>query len=237
MKGVLLAVDTSTRCIGLALYDGLQVLYEAAWTSPEAHTVELAPAAATALRQCGLTTMDLGAVAAALGPGSFTGLRIGLAFAKGLVLARGLPLFGIPTLDALAAAMPVTAGERLAAVLRAGRGRLAVGWYEAGLQGWRSAAPVEALTPEQLAAKVETPTQICGELGQEERAALEAFALPDGLPKSGAKSLLRLASPAASLRRPGHLAELAWKRWQSGMPDDPAALSPIYLHYNEPIPG
>ena len=59
-----------------------------------------------------------------LGPGSFTGLRIGLALAKGMALARHLPVIGVPTLDILAAAQPVRE-ENLVAILLAGRGRLA----------------------------------------------------------------------------------------------------------------
>ena len=108
MDPILLGLDTSTRSVGLALYDGTQVLSEAVWTSHDHHTVELAPAVGDMLSRAGLEPSHLSAVAAATGPGSFTGLRIGLALAKGLALARRLPLVGIPSLDVLAAAQPVT---------------------------------------------------------------------------------------------------------------------------------
>ena len=61
----------------------------------------------------------------ALGPGSFTSLRVGLAFVKGLALARHLPIIGIPTLDVVAAAQEVR-DLPLAAVLQAGRGRFSL---------------------------------------------------------------------------------------------------------------
>lgn len=227
---LLLALDTSTRTVGLALYghsptgEGVQVLYEASWTSRDYHTIELAPAIAEAFQKSGVTLQELNALGVALGPGSFTGLRIGLALAKGLALARRLPIIGIPTLDILTATQPVSEVQ-LVAALRAGRGRLATGWYRALAGEWQLSQPVEVLTPTELAGRITCPTLVCGELTGNEREALERKA-----------PLVRLASPAASQRRPAYLAELAWRRWQSGQVDDPASLAPIYLHYNEPIP-
>ena len=241
----LLAIDTSTRTVGLALYDGVQVLSEAVWTSQDHHTVELAPAIAETLQKCGVPAAELGALAVATGPGSFTGLRIGLALAKGMCLVQRLPLIGIPTLDVLAAAQPIcgpstlgpstlgpstlgpsSLGLQMAAVLRAGRGRLAVGLYHVEQNAWRPSRSIEVLTPADLAQRIQIPTLVCGELTKEERQLLERKH----------KNVL-LATPAQSLRRPSYLAELAWQRWQAGQVDDPASLAPIYLHYNDPIPG
>lgn len=222
---MLLAIDTSTQRIGGALYDGVQVLFETVWISNNRHTTDLAPAIADMLAKAQLKASDLQAVAVALGPGSFTGLRIGLALAKGLALAHHIPVIGIPTLDALAVAQPVTAGA-MAAVLKAGRGRLAVSWYEAAGQTWKSLNKIECFTPQELVQVIERPTVVCGELTEEERRLM-----------SRKRKTIQLASPAQSLRRPGYLAELGWQRLQAGNPDDPATISPIYLHYNDPIPG
>lgn len=222
---MLMALDTSTRTVGLALYAGGQVLSESIWASRDHHTVELAPAVAEMLKKTGKQVTELQALAVALGPGSFTGLRIGLALAKGLALARRLELVGIPTLDALAVAQPVSAAT-LAAVLKAGRGRLAVSWYQAEGETWQSLKKIEVLTPQELSQSIQTPTLVCGELDEEERQML-----------SRKRKNIILASPAQSLRRPSFLAELAWKRWQSGQVDDAATLAPLYIHYNEPIPG
>src|SRR5919112_66275 len=101
---MLLAVDTSTAQVGLAVYDGSQVISEYAWRSSQRHTVELAPAIFELLTRCGLTMDDIRALGVALGPGSFTSLRVGLSLVKGLALSRRIPLIGIPTLDILAAA-------------------------------------------------------------------------------------------------------------------------------------
>jgi tRNA threonylcarbamoyladenosine biosynthesis protein TsaB len=226
----LLAIDTSTRTTGLAIYNGVQVLDELVWTSQDYHTAELAPAIQGLLAKSRIKTSDLGAIAVAIGPGSFTGLRIGLALAKGLALAQSLPLVGIPTLDALAASYP-TVGYNLqplplAAVLQAGRGRLAVGWYNVVGGDWQPSAPVEVLTPQELTERIQSPTLVCGELTEDERRLL-----------ARRRKNIHLASPAQSLRRPSYLAELAWNRWQAGQVDNPATLAPVYLHYNQPIPA
>lgn len=221
----LLALDTSTRTVGMAVYNGIQVLSESIWFSQDHHTVELAPAVADLLAKSGIRVADLAALGVALGPGSFTGLRIGLAFAKGLALAQNIPLIGVPTLDVLAAGQPVQE-MRLAAVLQAGRGRLAVNWYQAAGGIWRPDGHLQVLTPDELSERIQAPTTVCGELTESERRLLRRN-----------RRFIFLASPALSLRRPSFLAELAWQKWQAGQTDHPASLSPIYLHYNDPIPG
>lgn len=222
---MLLAVDTSTVQIGLALYDGVQIGAETLWRSRHHHTAELAPAVAALLARTGTRATDLEVLGVALGPGSFTSLRVGLAFVKGLALARGLPVAGIPTLDIVAAAQPVQEVP-LAAVLQAGRGRLAVGWYAPGEDGWQAQGAPELTTADELAERITRPTLVCGELTAEERGRL-----------ARKRVNVLLASPVAGLRRPSVLALLAWERWQSGEADQVAALAPVYLHAADPIPS
>lgn len=221
---MLLAVDTSTAQVGLALYDGAQVIAEYMWRSSQRHTVELAPAISELLTRCGLTMDEVRALGVALGPGSFTSLRVGLSLAKGLALARHLPLVGIPTLDILAAAQPASKLP-LAALLQAGRGRFALGWYKGSRKGWQAAGPARVITLEALMEDIKSPSIVCGELTFKERYKLEE------------NSHVHAASPAGSARRPAVLAELAWARWQAGEVDDEASLAPIYLHTAEAIPA
>ncbi len=222
---MLLAMDTSTAYIGLALYDGAQVIGEVNWISNQRHTAELAPALAGLLARTGLSMESIQALGAALGPGSFTSLRVGLAFAKGLALARHLPLIGVPTLDVVAAGQPVQELP-LIAVIQAGRGRIAVGRYKASENGWQAMGPVRTTTADDLVESIHRPTLVVGELTAEERQRLARKW----------KNII-LSSPARSLRRPALLAELAYERWQAGEIPDPASLAPIYLHAAEPIPG
>ena len=223
---MLLAIDTATRKIGLALYDGVQVVQEAVWQSPNRHTVELSAAIDNALQRAGLTPNDLTAIALAIGPGSYTGLRIGTAVAKGLALAQHLPLIGVSSFDILAAAQPVMPEHQLATVLEAGRTRLAVSWYSADEQSWQPKGQPNILTPDEFAKKIRTPTLICGELDEDLQKVL-----------GRKRKNVKLASPANSLRRPAYLAELAWARLQAGETDDPATLAPQYLQTGENIPA
>jgi tRNA threonylcarbamoyladenosine biosynthesis protein TsaB len=221
---MLLALDTSTTQLGIALYDGTRVLAEHLWVSKARHTTELAPFVAQMLKQTGKSMSDVTALGVAIGPGSFTSLRVGLAFVKGLSLSRDLPIVGIPTLDVVAAPLAVTELP-LGCVLAAGRGRLALGWYHATENKWAAEGRALVTTAQAVATETASPIVLTGELTAAERHVLSQN------PK------IHLISPALGTRRPGILAELAFARWQAGESDPPASLSPIYLHVGEEIPG
>ncbi len=223
---MLLALDTSTRNIGIAIYDGIQVFCETIWTSHDYHTVELAPAVKETLSRAGIEIQNIKVLAVATGPGSYTGLRIGMALAKGIALARHLPIIGIPTLDIVAESQPISPGYSLATLIQVGRGRLAIGWYIPSDGHWQLNPPIQVMDALKLSRLIHDPTVVCGELTEEQQRTLARKY----------KNVI-LVSPAHSIRRPSLLAELAWKRWQSGDIDDPATLSPIYLPIGEPIPG
>ena len=231
---MLLALDSSTRHLGLALLDPeVGLLAEWFWRAGDHHTRTLAPMVRLLLDRVGASWEEVKVLGVALGPGSFTGLRSGLALAKGLAYARRLPLVGVPTLDVVAAGVPVAPDVRLAATLEAGRGRLAVNWYRPAGEGetptaggWVHEEGPQVLTAEQLAHAIQGPTLVAGELRPEERARLRRR-----------WKKVRVLSPSQCIRRPGLLAELAWQRWKQGQRDDPASLSPVYLHTGTPIPG
>lgn len=221
---MILAIDSSTQWIGIALYDGSQVIGENTWRTIGRHTVELSPAINRLMKQCGVQGSDLTLLAVATGPGSFTSLRIGIAVTKGLALALRLPVVGVPSLDVLVAGLPVQ-DLPLAAVLQAGRKRLALTWYKREGQIWQSSGQQETVDFETFAQSIQTPLMVCGELTPEQRQVL-----------ARKRRNVVLASPAQSLRRPSVLAELGWKRWQAGQVDDVVTLAPIYLHTADGIP-
>ncbi len=226
---MLLAVDTSTAQIGLGLFDGVQVTAESIWYSQQHHTVELAPALAELMRRAGCSMRDVDAVGVAVGPGSFTALRVGLAFVKGIALSKKLPVVGIPTLDILAAGQPASKLP-LIAVLQAGRGRIAAERFkhaEGGVPGetaWKSQGAAEITTADALADSIEKPTLVAGELTAAERQRL-----------ARKKVNILLAPAPLCVRRPSVLAQLAWARWQNGRVDEAASLAPIYLQLPQPI--
>lgn len=213
---VLLAIDTATKSIGLALHNGSELLAEHFWVTRGFHTVELAPEIALMLRRANRSVADLTAIAVAKGPGSYTGLRIGMALAKGLVLAHNLQLVGISTLDIIARSQPPS-DSKMFTVIQAGRKRISGVWYEHGPAGWKVQGEPLNLSWEELIGLIESDTIICGEVDNAGRSALAEIASVD------------ITLPAQSVRRPGILAELGWEKMREGDVDDPAALAPIYL--------
>jgi tRNA threonylcarbamoyladenosine biosynthesis protein TsaB len=223
---LLLAIDTATRSASLALHDGARVRVEISWESQDHHTVELTPRIAGMLAQLEVTVDSLAGIAVSLGPGSFTGLRVGVAAAKGLAISRGLKLVGVPTLDIVAQAMQDSPAP-VVAVLAAGRGRLCAAKYRRAKTGQVMDGPAWLTTARELGADWEETTRVCGELSAEERHELQR--------RLGKR--VELASPAASLRRAGYLAELGWARLRTGQSDDPATLAPIYIQTPSGGPG
>jgi tRNA threonylcarbamoyladenosine biosynthesis protein TsaB len=217
---MLLALDTATRTASLALYDpqGGRVLGEEVWYCADNHTIELMPRVVRLMETQKISAADLTGIVVSLGPGSFTGLRTGLGVAKGLALARRLPLVGIPTLEVVAQphtlqALPIWA------VLQAGRGRLCAAHYVRRRARWHQQGPYSLTTWEKLCPDMEKPSLLCGEIDARDRDLIRDQLGPDVV----------IATPAAALRRAGYLAELGWERLAQGSADDPASLSPIYL--------
>ena len=216
---MLVAIDTSTDYASLAIHDGFQVQAEHTWRSPRRHTVEVMPRLVAAMEQLGLSASHLSGVAVARGPGSFTGLRVGLAVAKGIALSQGLPILGVSTLDIVAAAQG-RSRHTLYAVLQAGRGRISVAAYRYRSGEWRSREEPRLATWDNLVKDIESPTLFCGEID------------PPGADALATLGELATILPAATrLRRAGFLAELAWRRLNAGESDDPATLVPLYLQY------
>jgi tRNA threonylcarbamoyladenosine biosynthesis protein TsaB len=203
----------------VALYDGETVRAEASWRSRNNHSVELMPALTRMLAQQGVGPQDLSVVAVASGPGSFTGLRIGMSVAKGLAQAQQIPILGVPTLEILT--VPHNEQRRpVWAIIQAGRGRLCAAYYRRRRGQWQQSGHLRLTTVEDLAPLISGRCLVCGELGQAERAYLAAHSEAD----------LAFASPALTMRRPACLAELGWERFQRGEADDLATLVPTYLH-------
>ncbi len=219
---VVLGIDTSSLHGGVALVAERGLLAEYALHVEVTYSERLLPAIDRVLADAGLAVGDLGGVAVAIGPGSFTGLRIGLSTAKGLAAAAGLPLAGVPTLRALAWGLPFARhpicpildarkGEVYCALFRWAEGRLVQDMAEA------------ALPPDALAARIGEPTIFVGD-GVAPHAPFLARAL-------GPRALF--PPPALAGARPAAVAALGRERLLRGERDDPAALTPRYLRPSE----
>ncbi len=160
-KGLILGLDTCTKWLNLAVLgeDGdvrAQVQEEVL-----THTTRLVPALDALLRKSGFRREELAAVGAVLGPGSFTGLRVGLAAAEGLSKALGVPAFGVDSLTALAEA---GAGEGLGwALLDARRRQVYARLFQKGPQGTRPMGGLLAVSPDDVLALSSEPAWAVGD--------------------------------------------------------------------------
>ena len=107
---LILAFETSAKAASVALLEGNKLLAESYQNTGMTHSQTLMVMAEDMLRQCGKTARDVDAVAVAEGPGSFTGVRIGVAAAKGFAWGREIPCYGVSTLEAMAESLGVYEG-------------------------------------------------------------------------------------------------------------------------------
>ena len=123
-----LAIDTTLEACQAAVIDGARVLASRSEPMQRGHQERLAPLVQQAMADSGMAFKALERIAVTVGPGSFTGLRVGLAFAKSLGLAMGIPCVGVRTMQALAAGQP----GRLAVALDARREQVYLQLFEDG---------------------------------------------------------------------------------------------------------
>lgn len=218
---MLLAIDTATQMMSLALHDGHSLLAEQTWQTSNNHTVELAPTLNAILARCAVTIDQVDVVAVSTGPGSYSGLRIGVAMAKGLASVRNLPLVGISSLDILAFAQPHYQTGLIAAV-QVGRGRVVVGRYQWRKGHWLARGEMQIMDWETLFSSIDGPAHLTGEINADGQAAL-IEAQERGVP-------VTLVPAAYRLRRAGFLAEEALARYKADRTAFKAAkLVPIYV--------
>ena len=214
---MILAIDTATEYAGLALYTLDSLIAEETWNAGRKHTTELMPRLIRMLETANLNVTDLTTLAVALGPGSFTGLRIGLAVAKGLALPHKLAVVGVPTLEITA--YPFREGKLpVWAIAQAGRGRILVARYGLRKNKWQQLIEPYLTNIEELGPKITTQAWCTGEIDQEAAKQLQQL--------SNQKA--KIVPPADRVRRPGYLAEIAVSRLEANGQDDPDALVPLY---------
>jgi len=221
MALALLALETTWEQASLCLLRGDRML---AASRPSRHTLarDLLPWISSLLAAADLTPAQLTAVAASIGPGSFTGTRIGVTTAKTLALVLGVPLLGIPTLDVVAHAAATAAGRytSLLALLPAHRQDYFVGQYQRTRLGPAVTASYQVLAAGEvveLASRLPPPVLLGGAADR-----IEAFA------EAGAPGW-RVVPWPHSAPRATSVALLANRRHFREQWDDPLTLAPLYL--------
>lgn len=214
----ILAIDTATLVSSVAIATSDTLVAELTIQTRKTHSERLMPHIASLLSMAEMSQSSLKAVAVSIGPGSFTGLRIGLATAKALSYALQIPIIGVPTLAALAFACPAP-GVLLAPMLDAQKGNVYLGLYE-----WQDGTVTEVEPP-----RVVGFDEAQNELSRQQRPVLmlgEAAVMYK-------ETIMYPAPPHAVMPRAGSVAVLAEQMYAQGVRHDVATLEPLYIRRSE----
>ncbi len=215
----ILALETATLAGSAALVEGGRILAESNLAPGRTHSSTLLPEIQKVLQEAGMSATDLDIVAVGLGPGSFTGLRIGLAIAKGLAWAAGKPLVGVPTLDAMARAVQPGDGGIICPVIDARKGQVYAAMYRPSGPLWERLTDYEALTPDGLAGIISEPVVFFG----------EGVRTWGGVISESLGPLFIRGDEAFDFPRAVNVAAEAEMLYDRGMAADPADVAPLYV--------
>jgi len=219
---LVLGIDTSTTTGGVALVSETQLIANYQLDVTVTHSARLFPALYAVLHDAQLTLDKLDGIAVALGPGSFTGLRIGIAAAKSLAYLNKIPLVGIPTLDALA--FPLNQSNQLVcAILDALRGEIYTALYQTSNGRIEKVIEDTITTIPELVKQITQPCIFTG----------------NGIVKHQSELKSNLAGEALfapmnlQVVLPSSIAVLGIDKLAHGVSDDPLKLEPRYLRRPE----
>ncbi len=218
----ILALETSTMLGGVAIADENGLIAEIRLNVKTTHSERMMTAIDWALKQSGVTLDAIDAVAAASGPGSFTGLRIGLATAKGLCYAAGKPLVLIPTLEALAWNFPYCK-HPVCVMLDARKGEVYAALFLWKEDRFVTLVPETAMRPEDLLRDGDGPVVLAGE---------GAMRYWDRI--LSALGERALAAPLHKMvPSPANIALLGVQKARRSEYADPATAEPLYVRKSE----
>lgn len=224
MDGYLLALETATDVCGVALWADDRLVDSTHLHRPRMHAEHLTPLVRSIWHRHDLVASDMTAIAVSMGPGSYTGLRIGVSTAKGLALAGDAALIGVPTLEALAAPLQLYGmpGDVIGAFIDARRDEVYAAAYQLGAD--RHLAPyaqTDALTTDELAdwlGAVDDRLWLVGNGAEKAAPALQPVADQHTVVSSDAHA------PSAAW-----VARRARPRWTAGTVEDVSTFEPYYL--------
>ena len=227
---MILAIDSATPVAGVALMDEKKLIREEFSNYKKTHSESLMPMVDRVMRESQCRLSDLDGIAISIGPGSFTGLRIGLAAAKGLALGAGIPLVALSTLEVLAANV-IGCDALICPILDARRNEVYGGLYL--MKGFtpENVYPSGAYAPEEFFYAINeqvlmSGAECCIILGDAADVYWESIQRIMG--PRGVKAPAHLSLPRACA-----LASLGLKKLERGEIEDPLHLSPTYLRLSE----
>ena len=225
---LILAVDCATPAAGAAISDGEKIIAEYSLNSGWAHSEKFMPMIDKCLQDCGCRLEDLDAIAVTSGPGSFTGIRIGMATVKGLSLGSGVPIVAISTLEALAHNL-ILSDYLVCPVLNARKNEVYTAAYDVRGVGPRVLWGPAACSPQAMAESIgDIAAQHPGVvlLGDGLKPYQEIFCTSFG-------SQLVKVPPHFMLPRASSIADLAITRLKQGKVEDVHAIRPFYIRLSE----
>ncbi len=223
---LVLGIETATMTGGVALVNDEQIISEYTLNVRTTHTARLMPALDQILRDSSVDKREIDGIAISLGPGSFTGLRIGMATAKGLALGLDIPLLGVPTLDALAGNIPFAAYQ-ICAILDAKKKEIYYSLYrysgeQAGSPLQRQ-VPYQVVSPDKLVSQIDEKTVFLG----------DAVGAYGDFISENLGELALFAPDAQRFPRAATVAEMGLAKLKAGEHLDVAFVEPIYIRASD----
>ncbi|KUO50024.1 MAG: hypothetical protein APF76_06045 [Desulfitibacter sp. BRH_c19] len=222
---IVLGIDSSTQVNTVALIDHGRLLTETIMNTRKNHSQRLMPTIDMILKEVGINITDIDGVAVSSGPGSFTGLRIGMTTAKAIAWSLNKPLVGIPSLDGIAYNAQGVSGI-ICPILNARRNEVYTALYRIKNGELERLCDYMVIDPVKLIKKLDANEGQITLLGD----AIEEFAL---VFEKNLGDRLTIPTSANRLPRASQVAYLGWKRLLKGETDNVINLSPLYIRKSD----
>jgi len=221
---IILSLETATMCGSVALVAENRCLAEFSLQTGETHSRRLLAGVDWLFQETGIDWSMICAVAVSLGPGSFTGLRIGLATAKGMAMAGQTKLIGVGTLDGLASQLFAAGESLICPVLDARKKEVYCGFYRCDQHGIpRRLGEYLVISPEALCARIDGPVLFLG----------DGAAIYGDLFREKLGDRLKIVPASIYFPRAATIGLLALEMWRQKEFLDPAGAEPIYIRPSE----
>jgi len=217
-----LAVETSTMAGSIAIVNDKDLIGEVKVNIEVAHAERLMNSIDWLLKTSRISIKDIDAFAISIGPGSFTGLRIGLSTVKGFSYSTNKPVIPVPTLDAFARVMTFCP-YLISPMLDARKNEVYTGLYKWEGNACRKIISESAIKPEEFLKKIKEKTIFMGEGAQ-----IYKKLIIDTLGENALFASQSKMSPSAS-----SVAEIAIEKLKEGITIDPVTLTPFYIRKSE----